>query len=160
MLHYPDPEGHECRYTWVQSRYFYCHFYQRLVQQQAQYHKLWEMRKGGTNLNIYGYDGYHVTKSLVEHYTSTERSFGHEMVLYTMLTVQEPKDYPWNLYYTEHRDRYPKHLVPECVEESGEGNRGGGVRDPTSSAEEGGESDKSGHNADNEEPDKCGSVGI
>ena len=54
----------------------------------------------------------------MEHYTSTDRPFGHEMVLYSMLTVEDPKEYPWNQYYLKHKELYPGHLVPECLKGS------------------------------------------
>ena len=87
-------DGKEKRCTYIESRQYYCRFYEQLAPQTEDYKKLVVMLKNGTNLNIIGYDGYPVTKSLQEHYLDPSRPFGHELVLYTLLT-SDPKDYPW-----------------------------------------------------------------
>jgi len=60
----------------------------------------------GYNLQIVGYDGYNVDKSLKKHYSDTKKPFGHELVLYTLLTIQNPKEYPWNIEYDNNKDIY------------------------------------------------------
>ena len=100
------PNGQVRRYTYVQSRYFYCHQYELLAKQTADYATLRSKLDEGTNLQIVGYDGYAVTHSLWEHYIDPVRPFGHEMVLYTLLSVENPVDYPWNRYYRENRAIY------------------------------------------------------
>lgn len=55
------------------------------------------MLNEGFNLNIVGYDAYQPTKTLEEHYLDDSKPFGHELVLYTLLSTTE---YPWVKYTT------------------------------------------------------------
>lgn len=77
-----------------------------LAKEEPDFHKLTQMIRDGYCLNICGFDGYSVEHSLMHHYLDTSRPFGHEMVLYTLLTESEPENYPWNVYYREHADIY------------------------------------------------------
>lgn len=103
---YYDKYGNEHRYNYLQCRYFYCHFYELLVQKEQDFLRLKDMIKNGYNLNIQGYDGYNVTNDLMVHYTDTSRPFGHELVLYTMLTEEHSENYPWNKYYEKNKEIY------------------------------------------------------
>jgi hypothetical protein len=103
---YYDRQGGEHRYSYLECRYFYCHWYEKLVPAKAEFQELQRRLSDGYNLQIVGYDGYPVTQDLYEHYTDTTKPFGHELVLYTLLVVEDPKDYPWNRYYREHPDIY------------------------------------------------------
>lgn len=103
---YYDKYGKEHRYNYLQCRYFYCHFYEKLASKEKDFINLKEMIKNGYNLNICGYDGYNVTKSLIEHYTDTSKPFGHELVLYTMLIEDNNDNYPWNIYYNKNKEIY------------------------------------------------------
>ena len=85
----------------MDCRYFYCHFYERLVTKEEDYVKLKELINNGYNLNIVGYDGYNVNKDLWIHYNDTKKPFGHELVLYTMLIEPDKEKYPW-----EHKELY------------------------------------------------------
>lgn len=100
------PAGMLRMYTYQQSRYFYCHQYELLAKQQPDFVELRRKIDDGTNLQIVGYDGYAVTKTLWEHYIDPERPFGHELVLYSLLTIENPEDYPWNRFYRENRALY------------------------------------------------------
>ncbi len=102
---YYDKHGNERRYTYVQSRYFYCYWYEKLVKELDEYKYLVNEINNGLNINICGYDGYQPTTSLYEHYLDGSRPFGHELVLYTML-VEIPDNYPWKLYYEQHEEIY------------------------------------------------------
>lgn len=101
-------EGVEKHLSYVDSRQFYCNFYERLVVKQAQYKKLVKLLENGTNLQIIGYDAYDVDEvkgnSLAEKlercYKDGKRPFGHELVLFSML-VLDAEDYPWRKYKTE-----------------------------------------------------------
>jgi hypothetical protein len=64
---YYDKHGKEHRYTYLQCRYFYCHFYEKLTPKEPDFIKLKQMIFNGVNINIVGYDGYNVTKSLWKH---------------------------------------------------------------------------------------------
>jgi hypothetical protein len=86
-------------YQYGEARQIYCHFYEKIALKLNDFLKLKQWLEQGYNLQICGYDGYHVTKSLDEHYKDTTRPFGHEMVLYTLLTLDK-KDYPWRKYQT------------------------------------------------------------
>lgn len=95
-----DPDGNEHFLEYIESRQIYCHFYEKMAQKQEDYLKLREMMMNGYNLQICGYDGYHVTRPLEEHYLDPSRPFGHELVLYTLLTVDDPNEYPWRIHQT------------------------------------------------------------
>ena len=62
------------------------------------------MRKKGYNLQICGFDAYHVKnatpKTLLKCYEDISRPFGHELVLFTMLCIKNEEDYPWRIYKT------------------------------------------------------------
>lgn len=103
---YYDKDGNEHRYNYLQSRYFYCHFYELLAKLEPDFTKLEKLINLGYNLNICGYDGYDITNNLMEHYLDISRPFGHELVLYTMLTIDNPDYYPWNIYYNENKEIY------------------------------------------------------
>lgn len=98
--------GEERQYTYIQSRYFYCHFYERLAKKTDDYKKLrkylYEKKYG---LNIVGYDAYPITKDLYSHYKDSSKPFGHELVLYCLLTL-EKEEYPWRIYYNKHKKLY------------------------------------------------------
>lgn len=53
-------EGKEFRYTYIQSRYLYCHYYEKLATKQKDFAKLQEMIASGNNIHIIGYDGFNV----------------------------------------------------------------------------------------------------
>lgn len=98
--------GEEKRYTYVQSRYFYCCVYEELAKKTEDFKKLIEFINNGTDIIICGYDAYPVTKSLYEHYCDPSKAFGHELVLYTLLTVSDVYDYPWREYRRNHEEIY------------------------------------------------------
>ncbi len=109
-IHYTK-EGEEVRYNYLESRYFYCHWYEKLVKREPDFAFLNKLLDEGFNLLIIGYDGYEVNDgSIVEvlwnHYNDTSRPFGHELVLYTLLVLDNPDDYPWNRYYRENSEIY------------------------------------------------------
>jgi hypothetical protein len=59
------------------------------------YKRLLVARENGTNLIIVGYDGYQPDDVNIEdHYLDPSRSFGHELVLYTMLKFPKAQ-WPW-----------------------------------------------------------------
>ena len=55
-----------------------------------------------------GYDGYSegVLKSLWECFNDTCRPLGHKLVLFTMLTVEDPHAYLWNWFQEENFELY------------------------------------------------------
>ena len=102
-----DATGAERRYTYVESRFFYCYWYERLASEQETFRTLRTALDQGTNLRIVGYDAYEPTEAdLYVHYCDASRPFGHEMVLYALLTCAESRDRPWWRYYRDHRECY------------------------------------------------------
>ncbi|KAH3765330.1 hypothetical protein Pelo_2854 [Pelomyxa schiedti] len=95
-----DKDGTEHHLNYIQSRQFYCNFYARMASQQAEYHQLVEMYKNGTNLCICGYDAFPLVSQTVQQaYLDASKPFGHERVLYAMLTTKED-DWVWKKYKT------------------------------------------------------------
>jgi len=96
-----DQDGTEHRYSYIESRQFYCRAYEHLAKQTEDYKRLIELRDKGFHLRIVGYDGFDLRSDrddlvdlLKTHYLDDSKPFGHEVVLFTMLTIEE-KDYPW-----------------------------------------------------------------
>lgn len=92
----------EKHFTYIESRQFYCNYYERFALKDSNFLKLKEKLKEGINLNICGYDAYEVSPNdnIEKLYLDKSRPFGHEMVLYTLLTQNE-SDWPWRKYKTE-----------------------------------------------------------
>ena len=109
---YHRETGEERRYNYIECRYFYCHWYERLADKEQDMKTLRQWIKDGYNLNIQGYDGFaledekYAGMTLYDHYLDGSKPFGHELVLYSMLVVKEPEDYPWNRYCREYKDKY------------------------------------------------------
>jgi hypothetical protein len=103
---YYDKDNIPHTYNYIQCRYFYCHFYEQLASVEPDFLKLKQYLKKGYNLCIQGYDGFPINKSIWKCYIDTYKPFGHELVLYTMLIIEDPIDYPWNRYYQENYEIY------------------------------------------------------
>jgi len=99
-------DGTEVHYSYIECRYFYCKKYEELAEKTEEFNCLKQWLNEGINLQIVGYDGYDITKSVFDHYCDTSRPFGHELVLYTMLTIEDSKDYPWNIIYRNNKSTY------------------------------------------------------
>jgi len=76
--------------SYVESRQFYCHFYEAAVKEHPDFQRLKELLTAGYNLMICGYDGYMPEKSLEDHYLDPSKPFGHELVLYSMIKGETP----------------------------------------------------------------------
>ena len=98
--------GEEKRFTYVESRYFYCYFYETLAKETDDFVKLQALLNKGYNLMIVGYDGYEVNHDLYTHYCDKMKPFGHELVLYSLLMIENTEDYPWNVYKGLHPHLY------------------------------------------------------
>jgi len=97
-----DKSGQEHRLNYIESRQFYCNFYERLASAQEDYQRLYQMIREGYNLQICGYDAYPVDptpKAIEKAYLDPSKPFGHELVLYTML-ILPIETYPWRKYKT------------------------------------------------------------
>ena len=101
----------------VDSRYFYCKYYEDFILSNdmekypmttrrsktvEQFKQLQALISRGYNLSICGYDAYafdHDEKGIpdiLKAYKDPSKPFGHERVLYTLLTTT-PENYPWNI---------------------------------------------------------------
>lgn len=93
-------DGNLQKCTYIESRQFYCTFYERLAVQTDDFKTLVNFIEKGVNLNIIGYDApKNGVTDIEKHYLNETEPFGHELVLYTLLTAQ-PKEYPWRKYTT------------------------------------------------------------
>ena len=96
------------RLSYFEARQIYCTYYERFVTKMPEFIDLVSRLDNGYNLNLIGYDGYEVVvpegithKDYLEQcYKDISRPFGHELVLYTLLTEGE-EGYPWRKYTTE-----------------------------------------------------------
>ena len=93
-----DNKGKEIRLTYVESRQIYCHYYEKYVKSSEQFIYLKQLYNTGTNLNIVGYDA-NLINNIFDDYLDDSKPYGHEYVLYAMLTL-EPDKYPWKHYKT------------------------------------------------------------
>jgi len=92
-------DGAEHRITYIESRQFYCTFYEGALlggnaPAAEAFARLTEMVRKGYNLCICGYDAFQPSTALDTHYLDPTRPFGHELVLYSMLTLTADY-YPW-----------------------------------------------------------------
>jgi hypothetical protein len=96
-----EREGKEHHYSYVASRQFYCRQYQKLAFKTEALQKLFDLVERGYNLQILGYDGFdldseveNLKEIIAEHYRDGSKPFGHEAVLFTLMTLNS-EDYPW-----------------------------------------------------------------
>lgn len=95
-----DKDGGVHKISYFVSRQFYCVYYERATLENPDFIRLKNMIDDGYNLRICGYDAYEVrNKAIEECYLDISRPFGHELVLYTMLTEME-ENWPWKKYKT------------------------------------------------------------
>jgi len=103
---YYDKYGQPIKYDYIQSRYFYCHYYQQLVSYVREFNLLKKKLQMGYNMIIHGYNSYTPSDNYYQMYTDPTKPFKHEMILYIMLNEPNPEKYPWNIYYKIHRKIY------------------------------------------------------
>ncbi len=103
-----DAGGHERRYSYLESRFFYCYWYERLAKGEMAFAELVKKLDDGVNLRIVGYDAYEpcTRGNIYTDYCDSTRPFGHEMVLYALLACKDSQEYPWWRFYREHRIKY------------------------------------------------------
>lgn len=94
-----DEKMHKLSY--VESRQFYCNFYERLAKKTKDFATLKKMHKEGTNLQICGYDGRPLeVEDIEKEYLDPSKPFGHELVLYSLLMLDDENEYPWRKHKT------------------------------------------------------------
>lgn len=94
-----NKNGEEKKFSYIESRQFYCNFYERLARKENDFYRLKKLIRDGYNIMICGYDAHNIT-DIERDYLDESVSFGHERVLYVMLKYKE-KDWPWKKYKTE-----------------------------------------------------------
>lgn len=100
-------DGEKRKFSYVESRYFYCSAYEALViPNNKEYTTLVDFLDRGYDITICGYDAYDVTMDIYDHYCDESKPFGHELVLYTLLTTKVEQDYPWHTYRKSNPDVY------------------------------------------------------
>ncbi len=95
-------DGSYKRFGYVESRQFYCFWYEKLSKDLPDLKKLKQMIKDGYNLQICGYDSINdlTAENAEQYYLDPLQPFGHESVLLCLLVLPEDK-YPWRKYKTE-----------------------------------------------------------
>jgi len=99
-----DEGGEENMLSYVESRQFYCNFYERLALETDAYALLLDLLIDGTNIQICGYDACDLSPDDVEgEYLNERIPFGHERVLAVLLwrdlgMIEGPL--PWETYKT------------------------------------------------------------
>lgn len=97
------------RYSYLQSREFYGQAYEWFARRSADFALLQRELARGVNICICGYDASDDIKEIrlkdgrkstldswpEIQYWNPEQPFGHEKVLYCMLTIPDPANYPW-----------------------------------------------------------------
>lgn len=101
--------GGERRFTYVQSRFFYCVAYEALAPARPEFAELLGLLARGVSLQICGYDGYDIGMDpdadvLYTHYCDAALPFGHERVLAALLILHgRPRaELPWHRFRTAH----------------------------------------------------------
>ncbi len=110
-----DDKGGVHKFTYVQSRYFYSKQYEILANKTGELRLLRYLLSIGINLQIIGYDGFYddiygdlsnpttpvqttIIDCIYRHYLDSSKPFGHEYVLWSLLIINDPREYPWNKY--------------------------------------------------------------
>lgn len=115
LFYHQTKAGATRRFSYLECRYFYCHFYEVLTRMNEELDNLREMIKQGYNLCLTGYDGREIKKlsasenlqdCLYRYYQDDSKPYGHELVLYTLLVLCNPMDYPWNRFRQDHLGLY------------------------------------------------------
>jgi hypothetical protein len=95
----PDGARHELGA--IEARQLYCNFYERGVRGTADFAALRHMLDmGACNLELFGYDAVPMPQGSEHAYLSTEHPFGHERVLFVMLSEPDESAWPWRKHKT------------------------------------------------------------
>lgn len=97
-----DEKGNYIKYTYIESRWFYCSQYERFALKDKNFKKILKL---GFNINIIGYDSYpikttdNLQNELLKMYKDKRYPFGHELVLASLLCKEwgKIKETPWNI---------------------------------------------------------------
>ncbi len=103
-----DKDEKEHHLSYIESRQFYCNFYERLVKKTKQYKKVKKLIDLRASIQLCGPDAFEIEglsnesgliKSIEKCYLDSSHPFGHERVLFTMFLLKE-ENYPWRKYKT------------------------------------------------------------
>lgn len=100
---YVAPDGQERRFNYIESRVFYCSYYERLARQTEEFRKLVDaVYVHKQSIIIAGYDARNAEDDeinqdkIAQWYEDPSWPFGHEMVLHAMLYhLNTPDELPW-----------------------------------------------------------------
>jgi hypothetical protein len=92
---FKDRNGNERRYTFLEARFFFCHYYELLVRNKPDFLRLKTLKEDRFNLQLAGC--IFVSKTPIEHYIQDKANFDQSMILYCMLTIDDPNNYPWRV---------------------------------------------------------------
>jgi len=96
-----DEKGQEHHIGYVESRQFYSNWYERLVKDLKEFKLLQLWKQNGMNLVICGYEAENLkNNSLEETYLDPKHKWGHELVLFSMLTESDESKWPWRIHKT------------------------------------------------------------
>jgi len=103
-----DRTGRWRKFTYVESRFFYCKMYERRALESADFLALKQKLADGVNLEILGYDAFRLdpmnAETLYMAFQDGSRPFGHEMVLASLLVCAD--DLPWDRFFQAHPKLY------------------------------------------------------
>lgn len=88
------PDGSLQALTYIESRVRYCRLYEQFALRSKEFAQLQTWLHSGYSLQICGFDAFEMYDP-EKAFTDVKHPFGHERVLYTMLTLAE-KDWPWH----------------------------------------------------------------
>ena len=99
-------DGIEKHFQYVDSRQFYCNYYDRIGSKLEDFKHILSLLKNGYNIQICGYDSNKLLSkdNIDKWYLNSTKPFGHESVLFTMLLFElYPNDIekPWLTHKTE-----------------------------------------------------------
>jgi len=100
------------RFTYVESRYFYCVAYEDLARKTDAFATLLDLHRHGIDLRLCGYDAFDMganatADELYDYYQRTDQPFGHERVLCALLKFSDtPEMLPWHRYRRDHPTCY------------------------------------------------------
>lgn len=97
-----DEKGNYIKYTYIESRWFYCKQYENFAIKDKNFKKILKL---GFNINIIGYDARPIKNTqclqdeLIKMYKNIKYPFGHELVLACLLFKElgRIKETPWNI---------------------------------------------------------------
>jgi hypothetical protein len=88
------PDGSLRALTYIESRVRYCRLYEHFAKTSIEFAQLQTWHTQGYLIQICGFDAFDMD-NVDKAFEDTQHPFGHERVLFTMLTVAE-KDWPWH----------------------------------------------------------------